>query len=188
MKRLLLLLLFLPLLARASDEFGVEEPIEKPDKIPSSIISYLSENLGEDIKSCEIRRVDEAFEAKSVKISVRSHALIVKPKAWCLCGAYYCPMWIFQIKDNTANRIWSTEGTSGLEILDKKTNGYRQIKESGGVATHGHESIWVWGGEKYEETYRQIWTWNNEKSCREAETFRLKHGKLEKAPDSCIPD
>lgn len=186
MKRLVLLLLFFPLLAGASDEFGVEEPIEKPDKIPSPIISYLSENLSNDIKSCEIKKVDEAFEAKSVKISAHSRAFVVKPKSWCLCGAYYCPIWLFQAK--SANPIWSTKGTGALEVLDKKTNGYRQIKESGGVAMHGYESIWAWDGKKYEETYRQDWTWNNEKSCREAETFRLKHGKLEKTPDLCIPD
>jgi hypothetical protein len=188
MKQLLLLLLFLPLFASASDEFSVEELIEKPNKILSPVISYLSENLGDDIKSCEIKKVDEAFEAKSVKISAHSRAFVVKPKSWCLCGAYYCPIWLFQVNGHSANPIWSTKGTGVLEVLDKKTNGYRQIKESGGVAAHGSESIWAWDGKKYEENYRQVWTWNNEKSCRETETFRLKHGKLEKTPDLCIPD
>ena len=105
MKRLILLLLFLPLFATASDKFGVEDAIKKPDKIPLPVISYLSENLDKNIKQCEIEKVSEAFEAKSVRISAHSTALVVKPKAWCLCGAYYCPMWFFQIKNNTESTL-----------------------------------------------------------------------------------
>lgn len=182
------LLLLISSIAIASDEFGSESPIEDPDEIPLPVISYLSKEINLVTQGCQERKLSDALEAKLVNISTHSKALVVKPKSWCLCGTYYCPMWLFQIQGNTANRIWSTEGTSGFEILDKKSNGYRQIKESGGVATHGHESIWFWGGKKYKETYRQVWTWNNEKACREAETFHLKHGELEKAPDSCIPE
>ena len=178
----------MPLFATASDEFGAEDPIENPDKIPSPIISYLSKEINLGTQGCQEEELSDTLEAKLVNISAHTKAFVVKPKSWCLCSVYYCPMWLFQMHGNTANRVWSTEGTGGFEILDKKTNGYRQLKESGGVAMHGSESVWSWNGKKYEETYRQVWTWNNEKACREAETFRLKHGKLKKAPDSCIPD
>lgn len=181
-------MLFMPLFATASDEFGAEAPIENPDKIPTPIISYLSKEINIDAQGCQEEKLIDTLEGKLVNISAHTKALVVKPKSWCLCGAYYCPMWLFQVQGNTANRIWYTKGTSGFEVSDKKTNGYRQIIESGGVAMHGYESIWAWGGEKYEEIYRQVWTWNNEKTCRDAETFRLKHGKLEKASNSCIPE
>ena len=188
MKRLLLLLLLLPLIAEASDEFGAEEAIKNPDKLPSSVISYLSKNLDEEIKYCEIKSMDDAFEAKSVKINADSQAIVVKPKNWCLCGAYYCPMWLFQINGSTANRIWFAEGTGGFELLDQEANGYRQIKESGATAGHGHESIWTWDGEKYRETYSQVWVMDGEKNCRETETYRLKNGKLKKVSTSCLKD
>jgi len=188
MKQLLPLFLIFSSLAIASDEFGAESPIENSEKIPSPVISYLSKEINLGTQGCQEEKLSDALEAKLVRISAHTKALVVKPKAWCLCSAYYCPMWLFQIKENTANQIWSTEGTGGFEILDKKTKGYRQIKASGGVAGHGSESIWAWNGKQYEETYRQVWTWNNEKACREAETFHLKHGRLEKAPDSCIAD
>lgn len=188
MKQLLSLLLLLPLFANASDEFGVEEPIAKPDKIPSSVISYLNKNLANEVKHCEINMLEDALEAKTVRINADSQALVVKPKNWCLCAAQSCPMWLFQVTGSTANRIWFAEGTSGLQLLDQKENGYRQIKEGSATAGHGHESIWTWDGKKYRETYRQDWMMNGEKNCREIETYRQKNGKLKKVSTSCVED
>lgn len=188
MKRLLLLLLCLPLLTNASDHFSIEEDIEKPDAIPLSVTSYLRSSLGTEINDCEIKKLDEAFEAKFVKISADSQALLVKPKNFCLCGVYLCPVWLFQITGSTANRIWFSQGTGGLELLDQEVNGYRHIREGGGSAGHGSESIWAWAGKEYKETYRRVEGMNFEKNCRETETYRLKNGKLKKVSTTCVED
>lgn len=82
--------------------------------------------------------IEEAFEAKLVKISASSQAVVVKHKALCLCGGYYSPIWLFQDKSNTASPIWSTKGAGMLELLDKKTNRFRKLKESSGVAMDGY--------------------------------------------------
>lgn len=188
MKRLLLLFMFIPFISIASDEFAAEASIDNPDKISPLVTAYLSKNLSDEIKTCEIKRVEDAFEAKQVKLSAKTNTLLIKPKNFCLCGVYYCPMWLLKVNDKVVKPIWFTEGTNALEILDKKTNGFKHIRAFGSVASHGHESIWAWRGKKYVETDRLIWTWNSKKACRNTETFRLKHGKLKKVQDACITE
>jgi hypothetical protein len=36
-----------------------------------------------------------------------------------------------------------------VDILDVKTLGYRQLRESGGTAGHSFERTWAWQGKKY---------------------------------------
>ncbi len=177
-----LTLLFFSLSALGADEFGVEQPFENPDKIPYPVASYLSRNLAKEINLCYLKNIDDAFEAKFVKISSNNKAIFVKPKAWCLCGVYNCPIWLFQIAGNRAKPVLYSGGTSGLDILDKKTNGYRLIND---YSVHGRETTWAWDGTKYRETVTKIRSRNEEKSCVQVETYHHKNGKLKKVSVSC---
>ena len=149
MKILFLLLLLISFDARALDEFGAEEHLSHSATIPAAIIADLSHEINLEESACNEKNIAPALEASKVKLSATSQEIFIKPKAWCLCGAYYCPMWIYQVSNNSAKRIWSTPGTSYLQILDKKSHGYRQIKSGGGTAGHGSETTWAWDGQQY---------------------------------------
>ncbi|GAB4063241.1 hypothetical protein [Uliginosibacterium sediminicola] len=188
MKRFFISLLLVSRLAGASDEFAAEEQIENPDKIPASIIALLAHKIDLAELGCLESKLSDTLEAKRIYIGTQVKTFLVKPKSWCLCGVASCPMWIFQMRGQAANRIWSTEGSAALEILDQKRNGYRRLREISDTAGHGAESIWSWHGAKYEETYRQVWTWNEQKKCRETEVSRLINGKLKNTANSCVPE
>jgi hypothetical protein len=59
-------------------------------------------------------------------------------------------MWVIQLEnEGSAQRIWSTQGTGMIEILDQEINGYRQIYASGGSAGHVSCSISACDGRQY---------------------------------------
>ena len=149
MKITLLFLLAVTFEAFALDEFSAEGRFAHQAPIPPSVFSDVKgESNLEDCGFSE-NNISKALEATEVLIGDSNPAILVKPKSWCLCGAYYCPIWLYQLNNKSATRIWSTPGTSGIDILDHKTQGYRDIKESGGTAGHSYYRIWVWNGMKY---------------------------------------
>lgn len=148
-KIILLIALTLSLNAHALEDFGVEEPLQNQIPISASIISELSYEVDLKKNGCTETNVADALEATRVSLSAHPLETIIKPKSRCLCGAYYCPVWIYQEKNKIAKRLWSSPGTGFVEILDRKNKGYRQIRESGGTAGHGYKQLWVWDGKKY---------------------------------------
>ncbi|MBF5037875.1 hypothetical protein ACFQ1T_10410 [Methylophilus glucosoxydans] len=188
MKIIILLLLLVSFETSASEDFSIEEHFTKPVKIPAPISTYLNKEMREDIALCEGVKPEDMFEVKTIHLNKSSKTYLVKPASTCLCGVYYCPMWIFQMKHNTAHLIWDVSGTGFLEVLNKKTNGFKQLKELGGAAMHGHMSIWSWDGKKYIEIHRQLYSRNNAKNCFDIETFHLKNGKLIRATNKCLDE
>jgi hypothetical protein len=137
--------------ATAQTSFSVERYFEKQTPIPASILSELDKELGIEIMCGEERPPSKALEATSIQIGSKSPTILVKPSqdGWCLCGVAYCPVWIFEISENKTKRLWSTEATSGVKILNEMTGGLRNIRTSGGTARYEFEDTWVWDGEKY---------------------------------------
>ncbi|HYR05331.1 MAG TPA: hypothetical protein VEP71_01465 [Gallionella sp.] len=162
--RIPFLLLFLfSLDAHAVDGFSVEDTLSHQEPIPASVSSELSRETDFKGSGCKEKNISEALEATKVNISSRVHEILIKPKAWCLCGAYSCPIWIYQLNNKSIKRIWSTPGTNGVDILDERTHGYRQIKESSGSAGHSYEAIWAWDGVKYKIVKEKSTTAGKEK-------------------------
>lgn len=149
MRKTLCLLLFIPLAGFSYEEFSIEDNWSSRDVIPASVVSDLRFEIDLNESGCLESNVRDTLESSQVQLSPGKTSLIVKPKSWCLCGAYYCPVWIYAIRDGKTRRIWSTKGTSSVEILDKSVNGYRQIRESGGTAGHSYMRLWGWDGKKY---------------------------------------
>lgn len=181
------LLLLVSSTLMAVEEYSVEENFNNPIKLPALINSYVTKKLSKDIVYCQDEKHTELFEAKVVSLNKSSKAYLVKPAQMCLCGVYYCPMWMFQPKGTEANLIWSTGGTSALEILPKKTNGYRQLKAYGGTAMHGYESVLVWKANKYREIYRKEYTVDNDRLSKCTETYHLKGKMLVSVSNKCLP-
>lgn len=136
----------------AATGFSIEEPLDNQIPIPSSIISDLSNKIDIQKYGCTESKISQTLEATKISLSSSSHEVLVKPKASCICGANYCPVWIYQINKKSTKLIWSSPGTGYIEILDKKNKRYKQIRDGGGTAGHDHEEIWAWNGKKYLQT------------------------------------
>ncbi|MGQ2966751.1 hypothetical protein [Methylophilus sp.] len=180
-------IVFLTSITAFAERFSIEESFTHPVKIPAAIQSRLNAEMGEDIKHCEDVRPDTRYEAQMVKLSQSLSAYLLKPTNFCLCGVYYCPVWLYQMQGTQARRIWSTPATGNLEIMPAKTNGYHQLKEFGGTAGHGYKSVWSWNGKQYQEVYRQTYM-TGSKACADVETFRLKSGKLVSVSNECLEE
>jgi hypothetical protein len=170
-----------------ADSFSIEESFTQPVKIPAAIQSRLNAEMAAGINLCEDVRPETRYEAQMVSLSPSLRAYLLKPTNFCLCGVYYCPVWLYSMQGTQARLIWSTPATGVLEIMSKKTNGYHQLKEFGGTAGHGYKSIWSWNGKKYLQIYRQTYT-TSSKACADVETFRLKAGKLVSVSNECLAD
>lgn len=149
MYKTLCILLCIPLTGFSSEEFSIEDHWWSQGDIPVSVIYDLRSDIDLNESGCVESSVADTLESTQVQLSPGKTSVIVKPKSWCLCGAYNCPVWVYAIKDGKARRIWSTKGTGVVEILDKSVNGYRQIRESGGTAGHSYMGLWEWDGGKY---------------------------------------
>jgi hypothetical protein len=149
MRTLLLASFLIAINAYAVEEFNVEVPLSNRASIPAVVIDDLSNDIDLKGSGCSESSIAEVIEATSVRVSSTHKELLVKPTAWCLCGAYYCPIWIYQLSGRKAKRLWSTRGTSNVEILVTKQKGYHHIRESGGTAGHSYFQIWEWDGARY---------------------------------------
>lgn len=187
MKVTFLLLLLFSTALMAYEDFSIEESFKNPVRIPASIISYLKSEVGDDTSFCEDVKHEDLFESQIVSLNKSTKAYLVKPSHMCLCGAYYCPMWMF-LKGKKADLLWSSPATGMMAILNTKSNGYAQIKDYGGAATHGFKSISSWIGKSYKEVYRQDYMVEGSKGCVDVETFRLKGGKLVSVSKACLED
>jgi len=138
--------------AFAENAFSIEEPLEHQTTIPASILSELGKKIDLKQNGCTENEIHETLEATKINLTPSLNHILVKPKAFCICGANYCPVWIYQISKKTTKLVWSSPGTSYVQILDKKNRRYKQIREGGGTAGHDYQATWTWNGKKYIQT------------------------------------
>jgi hypothetical protein len=142
---------------RASEEFNIEVGLTAPLQIPAAIISAMKRQY-KDLSCFKNAKttLEASLTSQKIELGGGLEAYLLKPDSddsnaglICLCGAYLCPMWIFQLEaGGRAKELWSTS-TANLSILDKKTRGVRDLFESGGSAGHMECSSWKWDGRKY---------------------------------------
>jgi hypothetical protein len=186
----LFLLLFNAMLAQADETFSTKEQFKNPAKIPASIISHLTKEVGKSaLASCSEHKPAELFEAELLSLNKSAKAYLVKPARTCLCSESTCPVWLYQMKGSVAKLIWNMPATSKVEVLDKKLNGYRKISEASSEATHGSESTWSWDRNSYTEIYKNEWHMDAENKCRLGEeTIQLMDGKMVNHTIKCTQD
>jgi hypothetical protein len=187
---LLGLLMFGSGMTQADDTFDTKERFRNPAKIPTHILHYLNKQSNrEAIASCQEAKPHELFEAELISLNQSTKAYLVKPARSCLCTAVTCPVWLLQAKGSTAKLLWHMPATSVVEVLDKKLNGYRKIKEAYTDEAHGSESIWSWDRINYTEIYKNSWKMDAEKKCRLGEeTIQLVDGKMVNHTIKCPQD
>ena len=180
-------LLLISVASHADETFTSEDHFQKSASMPASTMAYLTRTITADKASaCQAVKPQELFETHTVSLNDSTKALLVKPAHMCLCESNNCPMWIFRAKGNVSKPLWSSSATKTLEILDKKLNGYRKLKEASADETHGRESIWSWNKDGYVEIYKHIWIWDTEKICRLGEeTTQLMDGQMIERTKKC---
>lgn len=183
-------LLLTTTISQADETFNAKERFKNPAKIPSHIIAYLTKEAGRDaITSCQEPKPQDIFEAEIISLNKATKAYLVKPAHTCLCNTSGCPVWMFQAKSTAAKLIWHIPATSAVEVLDKKLNGYRKLREAYTDEAHGRESTWSWDRINYTEIYQNAWHMDAEKKCRLGEeTIQLVDGKMVNHTIKCPQD
>lgn len=149
MKLLASALLMISLNAWASEEFGVEEDFKRRVPVPSIIASQIASETNFTLACGDEARIEKSLEATAIDLNASDNTILVKPSAWCMCGAYACPLWIYQVNKNGYQRILKESGAVAIQTMDKITNGYREIKTRTGSAGHSAESTFAWNGKVY---------------------------------------
>ena len=146
--------------ASASEQYSVEQSFKNQVNVPSSVALLLGEELNLAKSGCPQSSVAEALEATEVKVGSAVTSILVKPTpaAFCLCGAYYCPAWLFAVTPTGAKQLWFTAGTSYIEILNSRDTGYRRLRSGGGAAGQGLVESWIWSNGSYRLSKTKRWT------------------------------
>lgn len=149
MKLMASALLMICLNAWASEEFGVEEDFKRRVPVPSIIASQIASETDFALACGDEARIEKSLEATSIALNNVATTILIKPSAWCMCGAYACPLWIYQVNKNGYQRILKEPGAVAIQTMDKMTNGYREIRTRSGSAGHSAESTYAWNGKAY---------------------------------------
>ena len=159
MRTLALIVLALCRPAYAEQTFGAEEALTHIAAIPAAVRTMLGAELDLKASGCLQQTLAEALEATSVDIGSTHLTIFIKPKleAWCLCGVYNCPAWIYESSAVGAKRLWSTRGTDSVSVLEQKHRGFNLIRSEGGTAGHGFVELWSWNGKRYVLSSRNDW-------------------------------
>lgn len=171
----------------ASEQYSINQPFDHPAKTPLPVLQKVEQWLqANKIGRYDAAALQQATEAVLVNLGP-AKAYLVKPATQEMCAENHCPMWLVQMKGKQAKLIWSSPAVSAVEILDKKLNKYRELKEVSAYPAHGSEQIWAWDARNYFEIYKNVWTWNAERTCRlTEETTQLMDGKMVQNNKQCL--
>lgn len=138
---------------REQSSFGAEEEIEDPISVPADVLrilrrdernqTCLNEGQPEDAISASW------FVASEIDIDGNESAdLVVKASNPCLFGANIDPFWIFRNTPRGYEHVLSVS-TLGLDVLNAKTNGYRDVRTTAATANEVIITIYKFDGRKY---------------------------------------
>jgi hypothetical protein len=140
-------------LQKEQSRFGAEVSIRKPVEIPADVLSALRE----DKRNQTCLRDGESptsitsswFVASRIHLSSDGNAdLVVTARSDCLLGANVVPFWIFR---NTAqgHELVLKVSALGVDVLNTKTNNYRDIRISEATARRVHIVIFKFDKKEY---------------------------------------
>ena len=140
---------------REQTTFGAEEEIVHPVPIPKDVLQILRSNERNQRLLAKGQKPDEMpaswFVASEINLKDDSMSdLIVMAVESRLLGANIVPFWNFR---NTlqGHELALTVSALSLEVLDTKTNGYRDIRTSAATAKSGYTIIFKFDGKEYRE-------------------------------------
>jgi hypothetical protein len=133
--------------------FGAEQPVQKIASLPSTVLEILRGD--ERNKSCLSTTGAQAyisaswFVASSVRLRLnRDSDLLVTSNNSCLNGANVAPFWIFRKQGARYELILKATGLV-LDLLDTRTNHYRDIRLTSLSANREYISLYKFNGNSY---------------------------------------
>jgi hypothetical protein len=140
-------------LQKEQTRFGAEVAIKRPTKIPVDVFAVLRDDKrnqtclkdGESPTSITARW----FVGSKIHLNAVSGAdLIVMARNVCLWGANIVPFWVFRTTPQ-GHRLVLSVTALGLDVLNTKTNNYRDIRTSAATARATYSVIFKFDGKKY---------------------------------------
>jgi hypothetical protein len=145
--------------------------IRKPVEIPDGALPFLRDTLSRGTINC-IKNVNGLtpeqvpaswFVASEIHLDGPNDIdFIVQPKALgkspspngCLFGAHVVPFWVLRNRDGNYDLLLQTGGDF-LQVLDSRTNGYRDVKGIGLTAVSATSVTFRFDGKKYQASERE---------------------------------
>ena len=132
--------------------FGLEEPVEHPVPLPQAVLEKLRAETRDTTcpNSKAATNIDDSWFTASEVTLRRGElpALVVKAETACLWGANIGPFWVFR-HSKTGYEIVLSENALGLEVLNTRTNGYRDIQLSAATARDVLTGVYKFKNGKY---------------------------------------
>jgi hypothetical protein len=121
--------------------FALEEPFERSVPLPPSVLKILRADKSnrEGFEGCPGRGAEKEIPASWFVASEatlkrgESPGLVVRAENGCLWGANIGPFWVFR-RVNGRYELVLSQSALGLELLNTRTNGYRDIETCAAVA------------------------------------------------------
>jgi hypothetical protein len=138
---------------REQSRFGAEVAIRRPVEIPAEVLSILREDkrnqgcLREGESPTNI--ISSWFVGSRIHLNGDSKRdLVITAKNTCLLGANLVPFWVFRNTSQGQELVLSVSAL-GLDVLNTKTNNYRDIRTGTATARTVHTVIFKFDGRKY---------------------------------------
>lgn len=142
---------------RGESRFALEQPVNRPVAIPDGVLHTLSQEPDVVGSSCWERAQPSKeissswFEASQIHLARTDKIdLLVKAKDGCLFGANIGPFWIFRGTGKKYELVLAVSAL-GVEILDSKTNGYRDISAGAVASGRSVRILYKFDGRRYRE-------------------------------------
>jgi hypothetical protein len=136
--------------------FQLEEKFAHPAPLPASVLETLQTDTSNQqlFESCPTRGSQHAipsswFVAAEVDLKHgESRGLVVRAENGCLWGANIGPFWVFRHTD-LGYEVVLDASALGLELLDTRTNGFRDLRLSSASGGEVHSTVFKFSGGKY---------------------------------------
>lgn len=139
--------------------FGAEEEVAHPTAVPDDVLQILRNDAQTHTCLDKNEPPDSVpaawFAASEIRLNEDELPdLVVGAANPCLFGANIVPFWIFR-KQPEGYELVLRVHTLGLDVLDSKTNGYRDIRTASATATHVTTTNFKFDGKEYKA--RKSW-------------------------------
>lgn len=140
-------------LQKEQSHFGAEVTIKKATEIPTDVLSILREVKRN--QTCLRDGASPTNITSSWFVGSRIHLngdgdadLVVTARNECLLGANIVPFWVFRSTSHGHDLVLSVSAL-GLDVLNTKTNNYRDIRTRAATARSVHAIIFKFDGKRY---------------------------------------
>jgi hypothetical protein len=138
---------------RKQTRFGAEQPVQRVASIPAGVLKLLQAD--ERNRTCLPTMPPQKeipaswFVASLIKLSIgQDSELLVTSNNSCLNGANVVPFWIFRKQGARYDLILKATGLV-LDLLDTRTNHYRDIRLTSLSANREYISLYKFNGNSY---------------------------------------